>query len=148
MSRWGVTTVATKGLAWNLYHSERIVSWLKDAEDAITRATHEVHVRLLYIHQPNHSNSWQSFHYFWKLDDEIDTSNFEIEIKTARQQDQHSFAKRLHQTSCSAKTMLSALGVEYQEPGKGQCVMSDLAAALTKVLPFTHSMKPELYFGC
>ena len=142
-----VTTVATKGLAWQLYHSEQIVPRLKDADDAITHAIREVHVCLLHIHQPRHSNSWQSFHYFGKLEDQLDMTNFEIQIQRARQQDQQSFAERLSQTSRSAQTMLSALGVENQERGSGQYAMSDLAAALTKVLPMNHSMKSELYFA-
>ena len=44
-----VTTVATMDMAPRLYHSEKIESQLKDAEDAIALATREIDVRLLYM---------------------------------------------------------------------------------------------------
>jgi hypothetical protein len=58
--------------------------------------------------------------------------NYEIQVQTARQHDQHSFAEILHQTGRNENTMLSALGVK--ERGNGKYAMADLAAAFTKVV--------------
>ena len=69
-----------------------------------------------------------------KLAAPLDTHDYEVQIQTARQHDQRSWAEKLHQTSRNQKTMLSALGVKDVERGNGWYAMSDLAAAFTKVL--------------
>ena len=69
-----------------------------------------------------------------KLEAPLDTHNYEVQIQTAQQHDQCSFAEILRQTARNQSTMLSALGVRDVEHGNGRYAMSDLAAAFTKVL--------------
>ena len=88
------------------------------------------------------------FDCFGKLEHGLDASDFEIQIQTVRQQDQHSFTERLCQTAQNAKTMLNALGVKDHEYGIGQYAMLDLAATLSKVLPVSYSVNSESYFHC
>lgn len=51
-----VTTIATKDLAWRLYHSEKIVTQLQETEDAISSAIHTFQVFSLCIFVNNLSD--------------------------------------------------------------------------------------------
>jgi hypothetical protein len=126
------TTIATKDLAWRLYHSEKIVSQLQATEDAIALATRTFGVRaatyLLLI--TFCLDSYYSSIYRCQLDPALDT--YEHNTRKARQHDEDSFSKILYEAARSNGTILVSLFTGSQG-NKGRYTQSGLAQGFVKV---------------